>query len=76
MPGLFRKPVKPSKSMFVFAVVLAIGLSFEFARGVWLDINVNGRHVNFVVLPEYLLLWNLLPLTIFGVGKLLQKQGR
>ena len=76
MPGLFRTPAKPSKSMFAVAVVLAIGLTFEFAQGVWLDINVSGRHVNFVTLPLFLLLWNLLPLTIFGIGKFLQKQGR
>jgi hypothetical protein len=76
MPGLFRKPVKPSKSMFALAVVIAVGLSFEFVQGVWLEVNVNGRHVNFLTLPLYWLLWNVLPLTFFGIGKLLQKQGR
>ena len=123
MPGLFRKPVKPRKSMFALAVVIAVGLSFEFVQGVWLEVNVNlrghiksgqrwslqnrptesglglscftppppveaslfscansvdvnGRHVNFLTLPLYWLLWNVLPLTFFGIGKLLQKQGR
>jgi hypothetical protein len=61
--------------MLATAVVLAIGLSFEFVRGVWLA-NVNRRHVDFVTLPLYWLLWNLLPLTFFGIGKLLRKQGK
>ena len=62
--------------MFALAVVLAVGMSSEFVRAVWLDVNLNGRHVNFLTLPFYWLLWNLLPLTFFGIGKVLQKQGR
>jgi len=75
VPGLFRASVKPSESIVVVAVVLAIGLTFEFARSVWLD-SLNGHHINFAVLPLYWLMWNVLPLILFAIGKLLQKQGR
>jgi len=54
--------------MFALAVVIAVGLSFEFVQGVWLEVNVNGRHVNFLTLPLYWLLWNVLPLTFLESG--------
>jgi hypothetical protein len=73
---LFRKPAKASKSMLVFAIVLAIGLTIQFIQGVLRDFYANGDHPNFLTLPLYWLIWNLLPLTLFGIGKLLQKQGR
>ena len=61
--------------MFALAVVIGTGLSLEFVENVWLEIN-NGRHINFATLPLYWLLWNLLPLTFFGISTLLKKQGR
>ena len=76
MPGLFRKPSKPSQSVLGCALVLAIGLTIEFLQRVWLDFNVNQHHVKIATLPLYWMLWNLLPLTLFGIGKVLQRQGR
>jgi hypothetical protein len=76
VPGLFRKAVKPSKSMVAFALVIAVGLNLEFIHTVWLDAFVNDHRVNFATLPLYWLLWNLFPLTIFGIGRLLRKQGK
>ena len=61
--------------MLAFAVVLAIGFTFEFAHRVWLD-SLNGRHVKFGVLPFYWLAWNLLPFTLFAIGTLLRRQGK
>ena len=58
-----------------FGVVLAIGFTFEFAHRVWLEI-VNGRRVNFGALPFYWLLWNLLPLTLLAIGRLVRRQGK
>jgi len=76
VPGLFRKAVKPSKSMVAFALAIAVASNLEFIHTVWLDVYVNGHRVNFATLPLYWLLWNLLPLTIFGIGRRLRKQGR
>jgi hypothetical protein len=75
VPGLFRKSVRLSSSIFAVAIVLAIGLTFEFAQGAWLD-DLDGRHIRFAILPFYWLMWNLLPLILFAIGKLLQRQGR
>jgi hypothetical protein len=75
VPGLFRKPAKPSESIIAVAGILAIGLTLEFGHGVWLD-SLNGRHINFAVLPLYWFIWNLFPLMLFAIGKLLQRQGR
>ena len=61
--------------MLVFAIVLAIGLTIQFIQGVLRDFYANGDRPNFLTLPLYWLIWNLLPLTLFGIGKLLQKQG-
>ncbi len=76
MPGLFRKSVKPSKSIFAFALVVAVGLNLEFIHAVWLDVYVNGHHAKFPTLLLYWLLWNVFPFTIFGIGKLLHKEGK
>ena len=76
VPGLFRKAVKPSESMLAWALVFAVGMNLEFAHGVWLNVYVNDHRPNFLTLPLCWLLWNLLPLTIFGIGRLLRKQGR
>ena len=50
--------------MFGLAIVLALGLSFEFLKTVWLDIH-NGRQTNFAILSLYFLFWNALPVTLF-----------
>jgi hypothetical protein len=62
--------------MAAFALVVAVGLNLELVRRVWLDVYVNGHRANFATLPLYCLFWNLLPLTIFGIGRLLRKQGK
>jgi len=62
--------------MFIFAVMAAAGFNFEFLRTVWLDVYVSEHRLNLATLPLYWLLWNLLPLTIFGVSRLLHKQGK
>jgi len=62
--------------MVAFALVVAVGLNLEFVYTVWLDVYVNDHRANFATLPPYWLLWNLLPLTIFGIGRLLRQQGR
>ena len=76
VPGFFRKPVKPSTSSFSIAIVLSIGLTMQFAIGVAHDAYATGHHPNFLTLPLFWLMWNLLPLTFFAIGKLLKKQGR
>ena len=76
MPGLFRKSVKPSESMLALATVLAIGFTFEFVQRAWLENSLNWHHIEFATLPLYWLTWNLLPLTLFAIGKLLQRQGK
>jgi hypothetical protein len=76
VPGLFRKPAKPSVSCFGTAIVLGIGLTIQFAVGIMRDIRVSGHPPNFLTLAVYWLIWNLLPLAIFGVGMLLRKQRR
>ena len=76
MPGLFRKPAKPSVSCFGTAIVLSIGLTIQFALGLIRDIRISGHPPNFLTLAVYWLVWNLLPVAIFGVGMLLRKQRR
>jgi hypothetical protein len=53
-----------------------MGMTIEFALSIWHDIYMNGNRVSLVTLPLYGLLWNVLPLIVFGIGKFLQKQGR
>jgi hypothetical protein len=62
--------------MDAFAVIIAVGLNLEFIHTMWRGAYVNDHRVNFATLPLYWLLWNLLPLTICGIGRLLRKQGR
>jgi hypothetical protein len=76
VPGLIRKSVKPSESILAFAAVLAAGFTFVFLQRVWLENSLNWRHIEFATLPFYWLMWNLLPLTLFAIGKLLQRQGK
>ncbi len=61
--------------MFVFAVMAAVGFNLEFIKTVWLDVYVSGHHPDFAALPVFWLLWNLFPLTIFGIAKLLKERG-
>jgi hypothetical protein len=53
-----------------------VGLNVQFAISVIRDSHSAGHHANFLILPVFWLIWNLLPLTIFAIGWLLQKQGR
>ena len=76
VPGLFRKPAKPSVSCFGTAIVLSFGLTIQFAVGAMRDIRVSGHPPNFLTLAVYWIIWNPLPLAIFGVGMLLRKQRR
>ena len=76
VPGLFRKPAKPSMSCFGTALVLSIGLTIQFAVGIMRDIRVSGYPPNFLTLAVWWLIWDLLPLAIVGVGILLRKQQR
>ena len=76
MPGPFRKSVKPSESILAFAGVLAVAFTVVFVHRVWLESSRNWRHIEFATLLFYLAVWNLLPLTFFAIGKLLQKQGK
>jgi len=62
--------------MFSLALALAVGLTIEFVHLVLLDVYVNGRRANLATLPLYWLLWNVFPIAIFGISKLLEKQGR
>ena len=75
-PFLFRKPVKLSEAMFAVAIVSGVGFTFEFAKSVWMDTEVNGNRLNLLSLPLLLLVWNVLPLTFFAISKLLQRQGK
>jgi hypothetical protein len=76
VPGLFRKPAKPSLSCFCTAIALSIGLTIQFGVGIMRDIRAGGHPPNFLTLAAYWLIWNVLPLAIFGVGMLLRKQRR
>ena len=63
--------------MFLVVLFLGIGVQIEFFQLVLRDIHANGlRGVNFVAMPLYWLLWNILPFTLFAIGRLLKKQGR
>ena len=48
----------------------------EYPVNVVRDIDATGHHPNFLTLPLFCALWNLLLFTIFAIGKLLQKQGK
>lgn len=62
--------------MFAVAVASGIGLTLEFVKSVWIDVYVNGHQPNFLLLPIFLVGWNLLPLTFFAISRVLQKQGK
>jgi hypothetical protein len=62
--------------MVALALVFAVGMNLEFIHTVWRDIYVNYHRPAFITLPLYWLLWNVLPLTLFGLARLLRKQGR
>ena len=61
--------------MLALATVLAIGFTLWVQRA-WLENSLNWHHIEFATLQLYWLTWNLLPLTLFAIGKLLQRQGK
>ena len=60
MPGLFRKPSKPSQSFLGCAVALAVGFTIEFLRRMSLDFN----DVNIAILAPLLAALESAPLDI------------
>ena len=72
MPGIFRRAVKPSKSLFAFALVMAVGFSVQF-----FVIVLKAHEYNHPIsLLFSWLLWMLLPITLSAIGALLKKDGR
>ena len=51
-------------------------MTIQFVIGVLRGFYVNGHPPNFLMLPLYWLIWNLLPFAILCVGRLLRSQGR
>ena len=77
MPPIFAKPGKPSESTLFFAIAMAVGMNFAFARTVFQDVQPGGlQRVNWLALPIYLLLWNAPPIIFFSMSRIFKKQGR
>jgi len=72
MPGIFRKAVRPSKSLFGFALVMAVDFSVQFFLIVWKRHEYNHP----ISLVFSWLLWLLFPITLLAIGLLLKKDGR
>jgi hypothetical protein len=72
MPGIFRRAVKPSKSLFWFALVTAVGLSVQF----FVIVLKRQESLHLINLVLLWLLWLLLPIILFAIGLLLKKGGR
>jgi hypothetical protein len=72
MPLHHRTTVKPSKSLFWFALVMAVGLSAQFFA-----IVLRRHEYNHLLSLLFTwLLWLLLPITLFAIGALLKRNGR
>jgi len=69
-----RQSVKPSTSVFGFAACVAVGMQVGFAHAVIASGGFAGQRLLPLILGW--MTWNLLPATLFAIGRLLRRAGR
>jgi hypothetical protein len=69
-----RQNVKASTSVFGLATCVAVGMQVGFAQAVMASGGFAGQRLLPLILAW--VTWNLLPATLFAIGRLLRRAGR